>query len=100
MRLASGKRMRAKGQQSIPRNDRLVLEMAGGGGFGDPFERDPARVAEDVRNGFVTPERARADYGVVLDTEPERYRVDMEATKKARERLRRHRESRRAANKD
>ena len=67
VRLASGKRMKAKGQQSIPRNDRLVLEMAGGGGFGDPRQRDPQRVAEDVRNGFVSRERAEAEYAVALD---------------------------------
>ena len=67
VRLASGKRLRAKGQQSIPARDRLVLEMAGGGGFGNPFARDSARVAEDVANGLVSPARAARDYGVVID---------------------------------
>ena len=65
--LASGERLRSKGQQSIPAGDRLRLEMAGGGGFGDPGERDPERVAEDVANGFVSEESARCTYGVVLD---------------------------------
>jgi N-methylhydantoinase B len=39
----------------------------GGGGWGDPFRRDPARVADDVRNGFVSVEAARSAYGVALD---------------------------------
>ena len=65
--LKSGPALKAKGQQSIPARDRLVLEMAGGGGFGDPKERDPGRVAEDVRNGIVSVESALANYAVVTD---------------------------------
>jgi N-methylhydantoinase B len=42
------------------------LETPGGGGFGDPFTRDPARVARDVNLGYVTPAAARKDYGVVI----------------------------------
>jgi N-methylhydantoinase B len=64
--LASGEKLRAKGQQAIPPHDRLHLEMAGGGGFGHPFERDAARVAEDVRNHVVSTKSAREQYGVVL----------------------------------
>jgi N-methylhydantoinase B len=45
------------------------METGGGGGFGDPKERDPARVAADVRDGYVTAEAARLDYGVVVDPE-------------------------------
>lgn len=37
---------------------------AGGGGYGDPLERDPSAVAQDVRNGLLTPEAAREAYGV------------------------------------
>jgi N-methylhydantoinase B len=64
--LASGEKLRAKGQQAIPPHDRLHLEMAGGGGFGHPFERDAKRVAEDVRNHIVSVKSAREQYGVVL----------------------------------
>ena len=64
--LASGTQLRAKGQQTIPPHDRLRLEMAGGGGFGHPFERDAEQVAEDVRNGIVTAASARKLYGVAL----------------------------------
>ena len=81
--LASGTRLRAKGQQSVPPHDRLVLEMAGGGGFGDPRERDPDRVAEDVRNGVISAQAARADYCVVLTGDG---RVDETATRAARDR--------------
>ena len=45
----------------------IVMGLPGGGGFGDPLARDPARVAEDVRDGYVSAARAEADYGVVLD---------------------------------
>lgn len=39
---------------------------AGGGGYGDPLARDPARVLADVNEGWVTPEAATAAYGVTL----------------------------------
>jgi N-methylhydantoinase B len=64
VRLASGAELRAKGRQAVPAGDRLVLEMPGGGGYGDPREREPARVAADVKNGFVSREAALRDYGV------------------------------------
>lgn len=44
----------------------VELRTGGGGGFGDPFERDPARVRIDVLDGYVTREAAERDYGVVL----------------------------------
>ena len=65
--LASGATLRPKGQQTIPPHDRLRLEMAGGGGFGDPCNRPAEQVAEDVRNGMVSVSSARERYGVVLD---------------------------------
>lgn len=40
----------------------------GGGGWGNPFEREPSRVAEDVKQGFVSVEAAARDYGVVVDS--------------------------------
>ena len=66
VRLKSGRRLRSKGRQSVPYGDRLVLELPGGGGYGDPRERDPALVAEDVADGLVTAEDARSVYGVVI----------------------------------
>ena len=47
--------------------DVLVNNTGGGGGYGDPFEREPGRVAVDVRNGFVSVGAAERDYGVVVD---------------------------------
>ena len=44
----------------------MIYETAGGGGWGDPFDRDPAVVLRDVREGYVSPEAALNDYGVVL----------------------------------
>lgn len=44
-------------------DDVIRVVTGNGGGIGDPAERDPARVAEDVRNGLITPERAREVYG-------------------------------------
>ena len=50
----------------LRRGRRLRLETPGGGGYGDPFARSPERVAEDVRRGFVSPQGALADFGVVI----------------------------------
>ncbi|MGB9367913.1 MAG: hydantoinase B/oxoprolinase family protein [Xanthobacteraceae bacterium] len=47
----------------IRRGQKVRLETPGGGGFGDPKERDPARIARDVRLGYVTADAARRDYG-------------------------------------
>lgn len=46
--------------------DVLTVMTAGGGGYGDPFLRDPAAVLWDVRRGYVSPEVAARDYGVVI----------------------------------
>ena len=50
----------------IKPGQKVRLETPGGGGFGDPAARDPARVARDVRLGYVSPEAARRDYKVEL----------------------------------
>ena len=62
----AGTELRGKGRQPVPAGERLVMEMPGGGGYGDPFERDPERVRDDVRNELVSAEAAARDYGVVL----------------------------------
>ena len=56
----------------------------GGGGVGHPFERDPERVADDVRSDLVSIEGAKAEYGVVI--EPGSGRVDVTATGQLRRR--------------
>jgi N-methylhydantoinase B len=47
--------------------ERMVNLTGGGGGWGNPFEREPAKVATDVEQGLVSVEKAASDYGVVLD---------------------------------
>jgi len=54
---------------------------AGGGGYGDPYERDPERVLEDYRNDYVSQEAAREQYGVVITDDGE---IDHEATESLR----------------
>jgi N-methylhydantoinase B len=62
----------------LKKGDLVAWEMGGGGGYGDPFARDPRRVLDDVRDGYVTLEAARRDYGVVID--PGTMMVDTAAT--------------------
>jgi N-methylhydantoinase B len=45
----------------------LLCRCCGGGGYGDPLDREPARVAKDVGEGIVTRQRAESVYGVVID---------------------------------
>jgi len=59
--------------------DEIVFESAGGGGYGDPWERDPEEVERDVVHGYVSLERARQDYGVVISESS--LSVDVEATR-------------------
>ena len=68
------------------RGDVIRHEWAGGGGWGDPLERDPKRVLRDVRNEYVSAESARDDYGVVVDTAT--WTVDEAATAARRDALR------------
>ncbi|MFQ5625136.1 MAG: hydantoinase B/oxoprolinase family protein [Methyloligellaceae bacterium] len=51
----------------LKKGQRVHLETPGGGGYGSPLERDPEAVVRDVSLGFVSPERAQEEYGVVLD---------------------------------
>ena len=53
----------------IRKGQKVRLETPGGGGYGNPMQRDVDAVAQDVRLGFVSPARAEADYGVVLDAQ-------------------------------
>ena len=53
--LKSGKLLKGKGTQTIPVGERLVIETSGGGGMGDPAQRDPAAIARDLENDLVGP---------------------------------------------
>ena len=69
---------------AIRAGDIVVMQSAGGGGYGDPLAREPDRVRDDVLAGYVSPERARLGYGVVLAPSGE---VDVAATQAERARL-------------
>ena len=71
---------------NLQHGDVFRHDLAGGGGWGDPLERDPTRVRDDVRNEFVSPDGARRDYGVVV--EPSTWTVDGEATTELRGKMR------------
>ena len=72
----------------LKRGDLLRLETCGGGGWGDPLERDPERVRQDVARGFITGHGAFEDYGVVLDAAT----LDIDKTATDEERRRRARD--------
>jgi N-methylhydantoinase B len=61
--------LRPKARVPLPAGTEVTLGLPGGGGYGPPWRRDPARVLEDVRDGYVSLERARTDYGVAIDPE-------------------------------
>jgi N-methylhydantoinase B len=63
VRLASGRVLPGKGRLVIPAGENLLVEMPGGGGFGDARERDPALVARDVSEGRIGEAVARETYG-------------------------------------
>ena len=67
VRTQSGTILRTKGYQVIPDGDRLILELPGGAGMGDPTTRDPEAVVRDVRDGLVSAANAKALYKVVID---------------------------------
>jgi len=64
--------------------DVFNLETPGGGGLGDPLQRDPERVLNDVRNGYVTMNRAREIYGVAIDAGDGDYAINEVQTQKLR----------------
>ncbi len=69
-------------EQDIPlrAGDRVAVATPGGGGYGDPLERDPALVLADVRLGYYTAEEARTLFGVALVAREDGLAVDRRAT--------------------
>ncbi|RMG48065.1 MAG: hydantoinase B/oxoprolinase family protein [Acidobacteria bacterium] len=74
--------LKSKGLDHLRKGEVVSLRLPGAGGYGDPLERDPALVLRDVRDGKVTVEAARRDYGVIID--PESWTVDEAATQEER----------------
>src|SRR5262249_60678276 len=69
----------------VPAATKAVVVTAGGGGWGDPLDRDPARVRADVIDEYVSLDAARDQYGVVFTATLD---VDVEATTRLRAKLR------------
>ncbi len=63
--------------------DVIAFSNPGGGGYGNPLEREPEMVERDVINGYVSPEKARKDYGIVINFAT--MKLDLEATQRLRE---------------
>jgi N-methylhydantoinase B len=74
--------LKSKGLDVLNAGDVVSLRLPGAGGYGDPLERDPELLLQDVRDGKVTLESAREDYKVVVD--PGTLQIDQEATEKLR----------------
>ena len=64
--LGDGTRLHAKSLVDLGAGDVVHVNLPGGGGYGDPFRRDAQRVLWDVIEGYITPDRAERNYGVVV----------------------------------
>ena len=73
-------RVHSKESRAFEYGDVISFQQPGAGGYGDPLERDPARVLDDVLDDYVSVEAARRDYGVVIVGD----RVDEAATRELR----------------
>ena len=74
----------------ISDKDEVCFTSSGGGGFGDPLERDPNLVLRDVMNGYLSLEAAKDYYGVsisVIDEDMLDYSINEEETRSLREKL-------------
>jgi N-methylhydantoinase B len=87
--LSDGRRANPKELLFHPSSTRVDTALPGGAGYGDPFERDPTAVLNDVVNGYVTLGAAERDYGVVIRSTkrveeqislPRHFTIDSEAT--------------------
>jgi N-methylhydantoinase B len=67
--------------QRLKAGDRLTLRAGGGGGFGPPRERDPALVAYDVKQGYISAQSARDNYRVSVSAE---FGLQQDETRKLR----------------
>jgi len=75
---ASGEEVRLRSKQTsrIEKGDTFIIRTAGGGGYGNPMQRNSSSVLEDVKNGYVSSDQALQEYGVVIAGE----HVDLKKT--------------------
>jgi N-methylhydantoinase B len=81
VRLGSGASLPGKGRVTVPAGDSVVISMPGGGGFGDPKDREIERVVNDLIDGFVSTEAAKETYSIVVD---ESGTINRDATQRLR----------------
>jgi N-methylhydantoinase B len=75
---------------SVEKGDIIRIVTTGGGGWGDPLDRETERVREDVSWGKVSLEGARRDYGVIFADEQSLI-IDLKESEKQREKMRKER---------
>jgi N-methylhydantoinase B len=83
----SGLRAMGGAHYPVPVGSEVIVRTGGGGGWGDPLERDPAAVRTDVQEGLVSLAAAREHYGVALQDD---LSIDAAATERLRNALRSH----------
>ncbi|MEH7342430.1 hydantoinase B/oxoprolinase family protein [Bacillus sp. JJ1532] len=71
----------SKGLYTMAPGDTITLKLPGGGGYGSPKERDPELVLSDVINGYISQEKAKEDYGVVIESTPNGMQIEWNQTK-------------------
>jgi N-methylhydantoinase B len=76
-----------KASREFAYGDVISFQQSGAGGYGDPLEREPRRVLEDVLDDYVSIEAARGEYGVVIEGRGVDLRVDETATRELRSRM-------------
>jgi N-methylhydantoinase B len=79
--LSDGSRPHPKAQYRLLPGQKVTLRLPGGAGFYSPLERDPTAVRQDVLDGYVSPQAARDEYGVILT---EGLTIDWESTNQKR----------------
>jgi N-methylhydantoinase B len=80
--LINGKPGNPYGLTHLKPGDVVIMDAAGGGGYGNPLERDPELIENDVVDGYISLESARNDYGVVIN--PDTMNINVDATEKLR----------------
>jgi N-methylhydantoinase B len=92
-RLSDGRQANPKELLFHPPTTRIETALPGGGGYGDPFERDPGAVLDDVVNGYVSLAAAASEYGVAIVSTrrpdeqismPRHFKIDAAATERLR----------------